>query len=91
MIQGPQKQCSQVSGVQIHKYKYTNAASAKVAGMSTKCYIFEKVMVKVKVKVKDLKNKFSICHTNTYTQRHKYTNTALVKKNLIWGNLYLYE
>ena len=24
MIQGPQKQCSQVSDMQIHKYKYTN-------------------------------------------------------------------
>ena len=24
MVRGPQKQCSQVSDIQIHKYKYTN-------------------------------------------------------------------
>ena len=29
MIRGPQKQCSKVSGIQIHKYKYTNTVWVK--------------------------------------------------------------
>ena len=45
IVQGPQKQCSQVSEVQIHKYKYTNTASFKVAKRPNMSYIFEKVMV----------------------------------------------
>ena len=40
MVQGPQKQCSQVSDVQIHKYKYTNTASVKVADRPNMCFIF---------------------------------------------------
>ena len=54
MIQGPQKQCSRVSDLQIHKYKYTNTqihkyantALVKVADRHDMCYIFEKVMVR---------------------------------------------
>ena len=41
MVQGPQKQCSQVSDVQIHKYKYTNTQIHKYTNTQiqhiTKC------------------------------------------------------
>ena len=40
------KKCSQESEVQIHKYKYTNTASVKVAERPLNMsYIFEKVIV----------------------------------------------
>ena len=50
MVRGPQKQCSWVSDLQIHKYKYTNTqihkyantALVKVADRHDICYIFEK-------------------------------------------------
>ena len=72
MIQGPQKQCSQVSDVQIQKYKYTNTASVKVAERPNMCYIFEKVMVRGPQKQ---------CSQVSDVQIHKYkyTNTQIHK------------
>ena len=54
MVRGPQKQCSLMSDLQIHKYKYkytqihkyANTALVKVADRHDRCYIFEKVMVR---------------------------------------------
>ena len=46
MVRGPQKQCSQVSDIQIHKYKYTNTVWVKFEDRSNMCYIFEKVMAR---------------------------------------------
>ena len=56
MVRGPRKQCSRVSDLQIHKYKYTNTntqihkyanrALVKVADRHDMCYIFERVMVR---------------------------------------------
>ena len=42
MAIGPQKQCPWVSGLQIHKYKYTNIALVKDAYRHDMCYIFLK-------------------------------------------------
>ena len=38
MVQGPQKQCSQVSDVQIHKYKYTNTQIHKYTKTQIQCW-----------------------------------------------------
>ena len=46
MVRGPQKQFSQVSDIQIQKYKYTNTVKVKFADRPYMCYIFEKVMVR---------------------------------------------
>ena len=86
MVRGPQKQCSWVSDLKIHKYKYTNTqihkyantALVKVADKHDMCYIFEKVMVRGPHKqcsrVSDLQiHKYK--YTNT--QIHKYTNTQI--------------
>ena len=43
MVLGPQKQCPQVSDIQIQKYKYTNTVKVKFADRPYMCYIFEKV------------------------------------------------
>ena len=40
------KKKNKFTNTQIHKYKYTNTASAKVAYMPKVCYIFENVMVR---------------------------------------------
>ena len=49
-VQGPKRQCSRVSDMQIHKYKYkytnTNTASVRVAHRPNICYIFGMVMVR---------------------------------------------
>ena len=73
MVQGPQNQCSQVSDVQIHKYKYTNTGLVKVADWLSMCYIFENVMVRGLQKecsqVSDVRiHKFKY----TTSQIHKY-------------------
>ena len=51
IVQGPQKQWSQVSDTQIHKYKYTNTqytntVLVKLSDTPIMWYIFEKVMVR---------------------------------------------
>ena len=53
MVPGPQKQCSQVSDMQIHntntqkhKYKYKNTVWVKFADTPNMCYIFDKVMAR---------------------------------------------
>ena len=42
MVRGLQKQCSQVSDMQIQKYKYTNTVQVKYADGPYMCYIFLK-------------------------------------------------
>ena len=88
MVRGPQKQCSRVSDMQIHKYNYTNTqiqfGSNLHIGLT--CAIFLK-----RWSYEDLKNnvpKYLMC---------KYTNTVLVKvtdmpnicyifgKVMVWG------
>ena len=74
MIQGPQRQCSQESDVQIHNYKYTNTqihkytntVLVKVTDMPNICYIFAKVMVQGPQKQ---------CSRVSDVQIHKYKNT----------------
>ena len=68
MIQGAQKECSQVSDLQILKYKYTNTALVKVVDRHDMCYIFEKVMVRGPQKQ---------CSRESDLQIHKYTNTQI--------------
>ena len=76
MTQGPQKQCSRVSDLQIHKYKYTNTqihkyantALVKVTDIHDMCYIFEKVMVRGPQKQ---------CSRVSDLQIHKYTKTQI--------------
>ena len=51
IIQGPQKQCSQMSDTQIHKYKYTttqytHTVLVKLSDRPKRWYNFEKVMVR---------------------------------------------
>ena len=80
MVQGRQKQCSQVFDIQIHKY--TNTFWVKFADRPNMCYIFEKVMVLgpqnqcSRVCDKQI-HKYN--YTNTQIQLHKYTNTVWVK------------
>ena len=53
MVRGHQKQCSQLSDMQLqihkntntHIHKYTNTDSVKVPNRPNMAYIFEKVMV----------------------------------------------
>ena len=59
MVQGPQKQCSQVSDVQIHKNKYTNTKTKKNKYTNTN----------TQVQIPKYK------YTNTNIQIHKYINT----------------
>ena len=76
MVRGPQKQCSWVSDLQIHKYKYTNTqihkyantALVKVADRHDMCYIFGKITVKAS------KNQCSRV-SDLHIQKYKYTNT----------------
>ena len=84
MVQGPQKQCSQVSDVQIHKYKYTNTqihkytntVLVKVADWPNMCYIFETVMIQ---------GPQEQCSQVSDVQIHKYkyTNTQIQ----VWSKL----
>ena len=79
MVRGPQKQCSRVSDVQIHKYKNTNTQIHfffKVADMSNKCYIFEKVMLRGP-------QKQSFHLSDMQIKIHKNTNTQI----LLWSKL----
>ena len=70
MVQGPQKQCPQVSDIQIYKYKYTNTAWVKFADRPNMCYIFEMVIVRGPQKQ---------CSQVSDVQIHKYkyTNTQI--------------
>ena len=82
MIRGPQKHCSQVSDIQIHKYKYTNIQIHKYTNTQIQfgsnyqidltCDIFFKMQW-----YEDLKNNVPRCltskYTNTDTQIHKYS------------------
>jgi len=94
MVQGRQKQCSQVFDIQIHKY--TNTFWVKFEYRPNMCNIFEKVMVRGPQKqcyrVSDMqiqkynytnteihKYSLSVGHANTQIQLHKYTNTVWVK------------
>ena len=45
LVQGPQRQCSKVSDMQIQICKYTKTISFKVSHRPNICYIFEMVMV----------------------------------------------
>ncbi len=73
MVRGPQKQCSRVSDMQIHKYNYTNTqiqfGSNLHIGLT--CAIFLK-----RLWYEYLKNNVPECvtskYTNTTTQIHKY-------------------
>ena len=91
MVRGPQKRCSRVLDVQIHKYnytntqiqlhKYTNTVWVKFADRPNMCYIFEKVMVRGPQKqcsrVCDTTTQIhKNNYTNTQIQQHKYTNTT---------------
>ena len=69
-----QRQCSQVSESQIHKYIYTNTASIKVADRPNMCYIFEKVMVRGPQKQYSRVSDMQIHkYNNTNTQIQKYS------------------
>ena len=73
IVRGPQKQCSQVSDVQIHKYKYTN----------TQIQLRSKLQIDLTCAIygtRTSKTMFpSVGHANTQIQLHKYTNTVWVK------------
>ena len=64
------------ANTQIQKYKYTNTFFFKVADMSNKCYIFEKVMVRGP-------QKQSFHLSDMQIQIHKNTNTQI----LLWSKL----
>ena len=78
MVRGHQKQCSQLSDIQIqihkkintHIHKYTNTDSVKVPNRPNMAYIFEKVMVRGPQKE---------CSQVSDMQIHKYnyTNTQI--------------
>ena len=68
MVRGPQKQCSRVSDIQIHKY--TTTVWVKFADRPNMCYIFEKVMVQGPQKQ---------CSRLSDVQLHKYTNKVWVE------------
>jgi len=73
IIPGPQKQCSRVSDLQIHKYNYTNTQIQHRSKLEIDmCHIFEKVLIPGPKKQ---------CSQVSDLQIHKYiyTNTALVK------------
>ena len=80
MVRGPQKQCSRVSDMQIHKYNYTNTQIQFGSNLQIDltCAIFLK-----RLWYEDLKNNVPECvtskYTNTTTQIHKYnyTNTQI--------------
>merc|ERR1712018_56749 len=82
MVRGPQKQCSRVSDMQIHKYNYTNTQIQFGSNfqIDLTCAIFLK-----RLWYEDLKNNVPECviqlhkYTNTTTQIHKYnyTNTQI--------------
>ena len=86
MIRGPQKQCSQVSDIQIHKYKYTNIQIHKYT--NTQIYKYTNT---VWVKLSDRPNMWYIfqnamirgpqkqCSQVSDIQIHKYryTNTQI--------------
>ena len=70
IVQGPQKQCSQVSDTQIHKYKYTNTqytntVLVKLSDTPIMWYISEKVMVQCYISIWDGIFVFTIPRTNS--------------------------
>ena len=81
MVRGPQKQCSWLSDLQIHKHKYTNTqihkyantALVKVADRHDMCYIYEKVMARGPQKQ---------CSWVSDLQIHKYTNKQIHKYSI---------
>ena len=77
MVRGPQKQCTQVSDLQIPKYKYTNTALVKVADRHDMCY-FLKGNGKRTSETMFL-GVWQVKYSNTNTQVPKYINTALIK------------
>jgi hypothetical protein len=70
MVRGPQKQCSRVSDMQIHKYNYTNTVWVKFANRPNICYIFEKVMVQG-----PQKQCSRVCDKQIH--KYNYTNTQI--------------
>merc|ERR1711989_23085 len=78
MVQGPQKQCSQVSDVQTHKDKYTNTQIQNTQiQLRSKLQIGPICAIFLKRQwYKELNNSVPKCltckHTKTNTQIHKY-------------------
>ena len=75
MVRGPQKQCSRVSDMQIHKYNYTNTQIQFGSNLQidlTCAIFFEKVMVQGPQKQCSQVSDIQI-------QKYKYTNTVKVK------------
>ena len=71
MVRGHQKQCSQVSDVQIHKYNYTTTQIHKYTS---------KMQGRAVIKALWQYSHSLMCkYTNTQIQLHKYTNTVWVK------------
>ena len=87
MVQGPQKQCSQVSDVQMHKYKYTNTQIHKYAitqihqySAGQSCRLAQHVLYFWKCNgTRTSKTMFpSVWRANTQIQIHNFTQIYLV-------------